>query len=817
MQKPGPVAAGGFYLTNGLPDEYYALTGGELSLTIERGGGINTLGVLDILEHGGKCYPDRDMTPPVIQREGNKCGKRPLYGPGLQFISTNLLPDGRPGRNLFHVPDVLELYPFGFRSESTRFGQRTAYDLCIEGRSVFFRFENAFPTRDQLVVCLNKGHLAPGRMSSMKNQIVSAYGEWTRPEMGLPAPDPRQPFPDGGPVSLTWEHIGLDADTGAFLLEGGMTFAYGATPLVVALLATRPFSLRETSQRYLLSAPWDKETANDEVRLALVLAGSRAEALERAQALLAQGTAQMTAKMARAVTYAAAAPRLEIESLPAAAEFARTIPAFEEAMLLAETPTEACLRAAAHKFGFFAMWDQIYPVKQFLAMGDLERARKLTRYMLDYPSVEAAYWVTVQSILTVEEITAFTGDTAFLQETYPALQRFFHLMAEHADAETGLLALPCSMGVDDPREIGIDGLVFPACMGGWWHGACRAMENAAIRLGDAETERTAHALAAKVEKHYLPVFYDPARGYLHAVTDPATHRGTGVYQNVSTAAMDYPFGDYLLHTHMRELAEYQAYALYHPAGRSAVAFDDEADEMWKNVLMFQHLAHEAKIARAGGMAEEALRITGTYMDIFARTKVGIETHNITTCEGDIAQRANWQAFGARAAYGALLEGVLGLQWDMGGLYYAPGEVSGRMRIAGFRFRQTVWDVEVTGNGGFVGRVEIDGQPILGTLKVPGEVLVHAGAHTLHITRSFQPFDRPTLLQAIGAEVVQVESTPHRLAFHLSERVHTALKIYAPSALRLTIAGAEVAYEWDERTHTLWYDGVLLPEDEVVVE
>ena len=64
---------------------------------------------------------------------------------------------------------------------------------------------------------------------------------------------------------------------------------------------------------------------------------------------------------------------------------------------------------------------------------------------------------------------------------------------------------------------------------------------------NAETERTAHALAAKIEASYLPVFFDPARGYLHAVVDPNTHRGTGVYQNVSTAAMDYPFGEYLLH------------------------------------------------------------------------------------------------------------------------------------------------------------------------------------------------------------------------------------------------------------------------------
>ena len=266
MRKLGPVAAGGFYLTNGLPDEYYALTGGELSLTVERGGGINTLGVLDVLECRGKYYPDRSMTPPVIQREGQRCGLRPLYGPGVQFISTNTLADGRMGRNLFHVPDVLELYPFGFYGESTRFGQRTGYDLCIDGRTVFFRFDNAFPTREQFIVCLNKAHLVSGRLGSLKNQIAAAFDAWTRPEMGLPAPDPSQPFADNGAALCAGRRSGWMRRPAACCWKARWLSRYGTTPLAVMLLANRPFALRETGQRYLLSVPWEKEGESDEVR-----------------------------------------------------------------------------------------------------------------------------------------------------------------------------------------------------------------------------------------------------------------------------------------------------------------------------------------------------------------------------------------------------------------------------------------------------------------------------------------------------------------------------------------------------------------------
>ena len=242
---------------------------------------------------------------------------------------------------------------------------------------MFFRFDNAFPTREQFIVCLNKAHLVSGRLGSLKNQIAAAFDAWTRPEMGLPAPDPSQPFPDNGSALLSWARVGLDEASGGFLLEGEMVFAYGITPLAVMLLASRPFALRETGQRYLLSVPWEKEGESDEVR---------AGAVARRQSRGSAGAGQGIARARRAANGGEDRTRGGVcrggacaGDCPAArgAEFARAIPAFEEAMLLAETPSEACLRAAAHKFGYFAMWDQLYPVKQFLVHGR-PRARAQT-------------------------------------------------------------------------------------------------------------------------------------------------------------------------------------------------------------------------------------------------------------------------------------------------------------------------------------------------------------------------------------------------------------------------------------------------------
>ena len=804
---PGPIPAGGFYLENGLPDAYYALTGGELSLTVERGGGINTICLLDVLEHDGTLYPDASPTPPLFLREGNLCGHRPLYGPALQFISTNVQPDGKPGRNLVHFPERMELYPFGFRSESERFEHRLAYDLCIEGRAVLFRFSNAFPSRDRLVVSINKDHIISGEMRSAK---------WVLLDLSVPeelrnrTPHREAPYHDPRRMTNAWNAVGLDEANDAFRMDGHMDFVYGRKDIAAVLAGSRPLAMDERKSRYLLSIPWDRERETDEIVLCLAAADTREDALRCAHDRIGTAGEIMAGRIRDTVAYAESTPRLAVDGLPAAAEFARTVGAFVRAMVFAETEHEACIRAAFHKYGFIAGWDQTCPTKALLELGDHQRAKKLLRYMLNFPQVELGVWFSVQLIVAVDDAVACSGDRAFLRDSYPALKRIFRIAADWADPGTGLVRLHNTCGVDDPGEIGIRGPVWPACINGWWYGACRSMENFAMILEDPGVENEAHAIGNRIAAAYTDVFYDEDRGYLHAAVDPSTGRGAGVYQNVSTQGMDYPYGETLLRSRLPELAEYQAFALCHPAGRSAVAYDDNADEMWKNVIMFQHIGHETKTARAANLGEEALRIVGAYLRIFDRTKVGIETHNLSSDINDISQRADWQAFCPTAAYDALLCGILGIQWDMGGLAYVPCDLSGTMTLDRFRFRDASWDVRVEGTGGYTEPLGIDGTPILGTLRVPAEYLDGSGAHSLEVVRSAEPWTRPTLLNAPGAAITDLESDLSALSFTVGERVHTSVKAFCPARPQTTLDGQPIDVEWDETTGIMWCDAVIPP-------
>lgn len=797
--------AGCFILENGFPDEYYAFTDGEISATVERNGGINTIGCLDIYEQDGKLYPDRGMTPVIFQREGNHCGKRPLYGPAVQFISTSTDADGRPGRNLFHVPDQVELYPFGFKSESSRFRNRTTYDLAIDGQQMLFSFTNEFPSRNELVITIDKDHIYQGPAGTLKNQLAEGGGNQEHP-----------PFEEERIWEQKWDFIGFDSKLNGLVIEGLMRFKYEEKPVTILLAADKKIRFSENSIRYFLTIPWD--TA-DEIRLCLTINGSREEAGSKTKQSLAELKETFVAKIAESEVYSAAATELSANNYPDIEHFSRTAPSFLRAMVLAETDTEACIRAAMHKYGFFIIWDQVWPARGFLLMGDWQTAAKLVRYPLSrLEGGEIKYEILYLVLLIIgiaEDIIAVSGDQRFEKEIYKELKRLFLIYLDRA-SENGLLPANGACGVDDPAEIGIEGDVWPCCLNSLWYDACRAMENLALRCEDDETAGLANNQGELIRKHYLATFYQPEHGYLYSSVDAETGKGIPIYQNVGTLGMDFAYGEWLLKDRVREIAEFQAKQLYHPAGRSAVPYWDTSHEMWKNVIMYQHIAHEMRTAKSAGLNHEIERMMHVYLGHFHRNKVAIETHNLTGADGDISQRANWQAFGARALYSAIFESLIGIQCHLGGFHYTPGDATGKMAITGFRFRQSTWDITVDGKGAYAEEISVDGQTVSGTLQIPEKYYLDKQHHCLDICRSVNPFDRPTLLSAIAAQITEIESTANQLRFKVKQKAHTTIKVYCPERPTVLINDNERSFDWDANKNLAWIDTLLEPNEEIVV-
>ena len=796
------MESGGFILKDGLPDEYYCFSDKLVSLAVERNGGLNSIKFWDVYEANGKLFPDNNPSPPIIEKEGLLFNGRPLYGPGLQFFSQL-----DSGRNLYHRPMEMRLFPFGFTSRAREPGAILGYDLCIDGDSVLFRFTNNSQKPGKWVAALSKLHSRSGDLASCKNMPVAELQNrdsqcFRPPGAGFPALNEDVPFLDSRIMRLHWTRIGFDKPSSSFIMTATLTFSYTEKKFFLVFKSDRPLSFSESRDKYILTMDWRK---GKPIYLSMASSyKSLDDALAKAELKIRSFSSILKAKIKATGRLSSSAPKLLVPGLPSATVYAKAILPFEHAMLIAETGDESCIRAATEKYGYFPSWDQILATRAFTLAGDFKTAGKLVRYMATLPQGELLTMNNILLLPVAAELFGMSADTPFRRAVYPSLKRHLEFLAGIADAN-GLIRFNSTCGVDKPRELGLSGMPYPACLNGCWYAACRSMENIAIAMKDPETERLAGALSAKIAESYDQLFWDEAHGYLPVAVSPEDGRHPSVFQNVSTLPMDFTHGEFLLRRRIEAIADYQSAKLYHPLGRTAVAFDSPAHEMWKNVLMFQHLAHEAKIARAADDYEEAFRITKSYMDIFSRTLVGIETFNVSGMAGDISQRSNWQAFGARGGYAALVEGLVGIQSDLSSFRYVPASCAGTMKLSEYRFRNASWDIEFSGSGLYPSKFSIDGRSVPGTMRIPEVFFARGKRHSLRIVRSRTKPSSPILLDATDASISIPRSDHGVLEFSILNRCHSSLKIYAPFPCSVRSGKRELVSEYNAKSSILWVD------------
>ncbi|MCL5674902.1 MAG: hypothetical protein M1501_04070 [Candidatus Omnitrophica bacterium] len=797
MKREKINKAGFFDLKKGFPDVYYCFTDGQVSMVVEKNGGINTLCCLDILEKDGKMYPDRGYTPIIFMKEEKIYEKRVLYGPAVQFISTTISNDEKSGRNIFHVPDSLRLYPSGFTSQSFRFGHRTTYDMAVIKTDILFAFTNQFPNRKNLIIAINKAHIFQGKAYTLKHQLAEGGDNMENP-----------PFKENPEYEQKWNFIGFDNECNGFVMDGSMKFLYGTKPVSILFTSNAPISFSENKCKYFLTIPWDNIK---KIRLGLTIAGTRQEALFSSKKVFSDFDKIFSTHIQESISYSEKSTTLKALDFPDVHTFSKTSPSFLKSMLLAETQTELCIRAATHKYGFFNLWDQVWPAKAFLLMGDYETAKKLILYPLSLLSgkekkYEFIYFALFE-ILISEDIIAISADRNFENEIYGHLKRLFIEYLARS-GQNGFLSADGACGVDDPAEIGINGNVLPCCLNSLWYDACRAMENLALRNGDTEISQQAEKQWQLIQKNYLNTFYNPDHGYLYSSVEAGTGQKISTFQNTATLGMDFAYGERLLYPCIKTISRFQSEQLYHPAGRSAIPYWDEAHEMWKNVIMLQHAAHEMRTQQTAGCSEEIERMMKVYLYHFNKNKAQIESLNLTDAEGDITQRANWQAFGIRAVYSGIFETLIGIQCDIGGFEYVPCAISGGMNVSNFKFRKGKWNINIKGKGSYVSKFIIDGKQFHGTMKIPSEYLNDDKTHSLAVTRGTADFKTPVLLKAIGAEICSFTSKQKEIYFTVKQDVHTSLKIHSPVKPEITLNGKIIKIEWYDKNNVSWCDALI---------
>ncbi len=782
-------------------NEYRAFCRNELSALVDNDGAVCALDILDCFYYRGTVYPD-EMKLPIFSRDAAETATgKPHYGPAIQLYT-----DTASGRVVLHRPTEQRFS----LSYLTGGDNEQSYELVMDSNRLLWECTCCAEDRTALLVYVNGHFLFNGIRHTHKDQhrgigttqIGDHYKE-AGVELDVDLPDLN------GTVNVTWTAAGFDEARQVWLAHGIAAYPYGTETYVLAIGADAPATCDTIpGDVTVLRADWDGRTT---LHVGAAVGHTEDEAIATLRDGLAQYTALRDARFTEMTTAEQDALCVCTDRMPFAEPFGRAAGAYLDSLTVGPVEDGRIgVRASAHKYGYFSLWDTIYPIRDFLWNGKYADAARILNYLLQLPAMENTPVSAVHLIAQWNEAKAFLPEDLLI-DAYPIIMRIFRFLLRLTEPEYGLLLCKANTGVDKPVQMGLSGLFLSPDVNGLWYSVCRIVRNEAAVRGDKELVTQATDAIERMEQGFRRVFFDEDAGYLRSGVNrdfsPATHT---VFHNTATLGYDYPYGMYLMREFAPALARYQSHELYHPFGHRAVAVDSEMPYgWWKFVHMNQHNGHEMKLQRTADNVREVHRVTEQLMRRSDRWKNAEETTNFSRFAIHPEQVCDWQTFGATGAMEALRGGVAGIVRHRGGLQYLPAVDHGTVTVKNIPWGTAKGALTIDGHGGFA--VLGSGKRVIkGTLQFPADVCTHR----LFVHRTSKKPRYPVVLSAIDLPLKSVTVHGRATSFVCGHTAYTPVVWYAPSQPVITVNDEAVSAVWNADTGEVCVDRLWKAGDRV---
>ncbi len=390
----------------------------------------------------------------------------------------------------------------------------------------------------------------------------------------------------------------------------------------------------------------------------------------------------------------------------------------------------------------------------------------------------------------------YTKDLDFIKKVYPLAKKLFHEVAKRCNAN-GFYPVK-GITIDWPEEFGRTKPAYVSYEMGIWYNACRGMEKLAFLLDDSEILEQIEGLSLHIKENFIPTFFNSKSGYLYESVEPDGKKHGFAYIS-SIGCMEGLYGEELLYPKLKEIAQFcEENFLAEYAIRTVPENEKRGDSHWtkpKSNWWFVCNLQLAKLFRRSNRGKALEKMLALYDQYFAWTYSIPEGYPF---KNRSATGAFWFDMAGRSVYSLLIEAIAGLEVDIGGWTYIPCDMSIPIKIEGLSLRNSKWDVEIYGEGGWVEEINIDGKPLIGTFKIPVRY-VEGGRHKLKINRARKKLSRPTLLEAIGAELLGVKSGIKKLEMNLSGTGRVPVKFYSHLKPKVILSGTDVRIEWAKQT------------------
>ncbi len=258
--------------------------------------------------------------------------------------------------------------------------------------------------------------------------------------------------------------------------------------------------------------------------------------------------------------------------------------------------------------------------------------------------------------------------------------------------------------------------------------AARSMAFLAGLAGDAVLQQQADGIAARIEKNFLPLFFDEEKGYIASSIHEKTLEKRNVF-NANAIKWENAFCDDLVGAVGKRCLGFFERHIVTPAGLREIpawchAFDRDANQLhcWWPVTG----EYYARLINRYDRAERVEQWIGwvSYWQEKLLCPEGISCYADTAApplDNWNCLNGTWQAYSVRGFYQAAVHAVVGIDADFGGLTVYP--YSGReLRLYGLHYRDGTVDIAMYGSGPFAEYIEINGKVLTGTHKIPADWL-----------------------------------------------------------------------------------------------
>lgn len=556
-------------------------------------------------------------------------------------------------------------------------------------------------------------------------------------------------------------------------------------------------------------------SASDRGCLVIGIGSTRQGALAELEAAREGQDLPRRQQEARYAEIVARAPRLEVAGHETVEEITALIPPFLESLKTGFV----LMRSRPHTGAICGGWDQLMIASPMVRAGDYEMTPRYLEHWLHQQALDGQIFHVSDVdlgpavlfrrwdfddflyLITAAQWIAHQDDGPMLQRLGRKCTHMLRVMLAEADPQDGLIAARGIFPDWPPMESGRIGVAFPALENGSWYEALRCWEGLAARLGEEALGEQIRATAEKVRGCFAELFVDPETGAVWDAVYPGTHevvRTSGLW---NLGAFQGSFGHELFSdAQLEKLAGWLTDAHLDrkfPLVKSMVPIDYPFALEHIEWPLFDHLV--GKAMRRGNCGRGIEDLTEIIERQYRWIHVACEAFNgyYDLPHDLLASTVNWFGWGATGWYETFLCGLAGIWEEPGGLAYVCCEQDQAVRLSNLPYRGGVWDIEITGAGRYVGRFEVDGEPLPGVCKVPQSSLT-PGPHSLAVHRSDEP-PTPWVLDSVGLSLTGAEVEDGVLRVQLAGPGRALVRFYCARQPEVRDGGQVVETEWDTGT------------------